>query len=730
LSVHKSPELLAPVGRPENFFAALEAGADAVYIGLPGANARNLSQEASLAEIGAMIAYGRARGKKLYLAANSLIFQKEINKLLHTLAVVAELAPDGLIVQDLGLLYLIGKYFPTLSCHASTLMAAHNGASVRMLAKLGCKRVVLARELTLAEIGAICQRAEVDIEVFIHGAMCFSYSGLCLFSSYLGGKSGLRGQCVQPCRRAYQVSGGGGAGSGQKNRGGYLFSMEDLNGLEAVDALRQAGVKSLKIEGRQRSAHYVATVVAAYRRVLDAAPERLEEEIGQARELLASAMTRKTGDGYFFSPRPEKAISPWHSGNLGRYLGRIHPAKDKSQAGLPPLRLGAPLSVGDRLRLHFEPSGERLAFTVKQELSAGKTGDEVLLNPPQQAAGGWRWIDCYLVDVATEIKKMPELPLKGMAKKIQAVEAKEAARLRELAKQLALSEITAPAPEKTREEARKKPIKQRGKSPGKAAPWPLPWWLRIDSPAMLKQPLPQQPEAIVLDVNPNMMRQIGTLARQFEAGRLIAALPPIILDHQRRNYENILKQLRRLGIFRLQLGHAGQLAMFDLNRWSLAADYTFNLMNALALRQAAALGIAALQLAVEIDKNNLRQAIQGFKRSADGKNSRLGLTIYGWPALFTARLSAPFFAVEKPIISPKNEVFRYHQSESGSRILPLKAFSLIPFVPELAAMGLDYCLIDMRGAAHPRRDMEELARRLGQGKIPEKLSSFNYTATL
>ncbi|MDR0476618.1 MAG: U32 family peptidase [Desulfobulbaceae bacterium] len=720
------PELLAPAGGAENFFAAIEAGADAVYMGLPGVNARNLAKEPRLAEIGAMIGYAHAQGKKFYLAANSLILQKEIKDLLRLLALVTELTPDALIVQDLGLLRLVREHFPSLNCHASTLMTTHSAASVQMFARLGCKRVVLARELTVVQIAAICQRAPVEIEVFIHGAMCFAYSGLCLFSSYLGGKSGLRGQCVQPCRRAYRI--GAGTSVSQKNKGGYLFSMNDLNGLPAINGLRQAGVTSLKIEGRQRSAHYVATVTAAYRQLLDATPERLEEAMGEARELLAQAMTRKTGDGYFFSPRPDKAISPWHSGNLGRYLGRIYAEKSNTSSDLPPLRLTAALAVGDRLRLHPEPSGERLAFTVKtlrlagREVSAGKVGDEVTIHPPKAPEGGWRSIDCYLVDIRQEKKPLPALALPAIEKKLHAAETAKSTWIQNLARRLL------PAPEEDVEKTSPKTLKGK-RSAAHTAPL-LPWWLRIDTAEILKQPLPQPPEAIVFDVGPRMMRQARNLTRRFGSEQLIAALPPVIFDGERQHYEEMLKELRRLGLFRLQLGHIGQLAQFDLGHWRLAADYTFNLMNALALGQAAALGITSLQLAIELDKNALRQAIQALKRGPNLRNIRLGLTVYGWPALFTARLSAPFFAVEKPMISPKNEAFRHRQSQSGSQILPLRPFSLIPHLPELALAGLDYCLADLRSAAHPRKDIEEFIQRLGQRKNFGRLSSFNYAGTL
>ena len=227
-------ELLAPAGNIENFHAAIEAGADAVYVGAPGFNARNLARDLRLEEIGAMIRLCHDRGKKLYVAANSILLEKDLPLVIETLALLETLGPDALIVQDLGLIHLVRRYFPRLKLHASTLMTAHNSQSVRFLAGLGCQRVVLARELTIKEIAAIRSRSEVELEVFIHGAMCFSYSGLCLFSSFLGGKSGLRGRCVQPCRRAYGTSGKGGKGgkSGRGASGGaYLFSMNDLDGL-------------------------------------------------------------------------------------------------------------------------------------------------------------------------------------------------------------------------------------------------------------------------------------------------------------------------------------------------------------------------------------------------------------------------------------------------------------------------------------------------------------------
>jgi len=386
----------------ESFRAGVQAGADAVYVGAPGLNARNLARDLRLEEIAAMIHYCREHGLKLYLAANSLAREQDLPQVIETLSILEELRPDALIVQDLGVIKLVRDYFPGLTLHASTLMAAHNSEAVRAFNDMGLERVVLARELTIKEISAICQKSAVEIEVFVHGAMCFSYSGLCLFSSFLGGKSGLRGRCVQPCRRQYTWEGKGGkvgggkiatkggrrerheSSSGDKggNRGGkgaYLFSMDDLGGLEAVPLLAEAGVASLKIEGRLRTAHYVSHVVRAYRMVMDEVERargegvrdgekpapfdagRFAAVLQEAGQLVEKAMSRKVGPGYFLSPQPLAAITPYHSGNAGLHLGRLDTVRQTKSGIQGSLTLKDELEVGDRLRLHLEASGRQAA---------------------------------------------------------------------------------------------------------------------------------------------------------------------------------------------------------------------------------------------------------------------------------------------------------------------------------------------------------------------------------
>lgn len=393
-------ELLAPAGSLEAFEAAVAAGADAVYIGAPEANARALSRDFSPPELAAMLRYAGGRRVRVYAAMNSLLKEDELDKALATVQLLAGLGIDALIIQDLGLYALCRRHFPDLRLHASTLMGAHNSLAVSRMSAMGFARVVLAREMSLAEIAAIARRSPVELEVFVHGAMCFSFSGLCQFSSYLGGKSSLRGRCVQPCRRQYSW------GEGRRRKSGYLFSMNDLEALELLPELAACGVGSVKIEGRMKSALYVDRVVRAYRLVLDAlaaggaalpaghvplnrklrklgsdpnfpasgqkepgAAARLSGALAQGRELLREAMGRRTGSGFFSLP-PKDLITPAHSGNIGLFIGKI------ARLDGPWATLAArhPLKKGDRLRLHREAGGERQAFTLK-ELAAPAGGD-------------------------------------------------------------------------------------------------------------------------------------------------------------------------------------------------------------------------------------------------------------------------------------------------------------------------------------------------------------------
>lgn len=742
-------ELLAPAGNIENYFAALEAGADAVYVGAPGFNARNLAKDLQLEEIGAMIRYCHGRGKKLYIAANSLILERELPRIIESLALLETLEPDALIIQDLGLIQLVRRHFPRLKLHASTLTTAHNSEAVKTFTRLGCERVVLARELTLKEIAAISAATDAELEVFIHGAMCFSYSGLCLFSSFLGGKSGLRGRCVQPCRRAYATSGKGKKGGPGRSGGAYLFSMNDLTGLEAIPALREAGVASLKIEGRLRSAHYVRTVVAAYRMALDADPGDFHKVLPQAAGLVLQAMSRKITCGYFLSPQPPDAITPYHSGNIGLHLGRAESVKPAGEAFVCTVSLKENLQLGDRLRLHLEPSGERLAFTLKElrlgneavERAAAASMVRIALPAGYRHAKG-DCLDLYKIDSGRSGKvETGDLAIAAVKKDLAKARLRLARRIQSIVWEAWESGIRKDIQEQTGQKRQQGgPIGVRSKKAGAPAKMPLEWWLKTDSLKTLQAKLPFSPDRFLLTYEKVLVGQAGQIKRLL-GGRVrdaIWALPPVIMEQDLAKCRKQLALLIRSGFKCFQLGHISQAELFIGERVHLAADYTFNLLNNQAVVTAGQAGVEAAQLSIEADREALRELIQGYKKTgvqaaskeAARRNIRLGLTVYGSPALYTARLAAPHFPYDRPVVSPKGEAFVIRKKEGYTQTHPLRPFSLLPYLVELRNMGLDYAVVDIAGEQMGGRSLQELHERLaGTGRYA-KLPTFNYLGRL
>lgn len=253
-------ELLAPAGSFETALSAFKAGADAVYLGLDAFSARAQAVNFSERDLRDILAYARAEKRSVYVTFNTLLTDDELPDAVRKLALLEELAPDALIVQDLGVARIVKRCFPGLQLHASTQLAAHNLEGVLALKELGFTRVVLARELPIADIRSIARRCGCEIEVFVHGALCYSVSGLCLFSAMEKRRSGNRGRCAYCCRIPYTDAAG---------KRSLPFSMMDLRLDDRLGELRDAGVVSLKIEGRMKSALYVSSVVKRYREILD-----------------------------------------------------------------------------------------------------------------------------------------------------------------------------------------------------------------------------------------------------------------------------------------------------------------------------------------------------------------------------------------------------------------------------------------------------------------------------
>lgn len=347
-----APEVLAPCGSLEAFFAAMESGADAVYAGLREFSARARAKNFTLGQMARMLAYAHQRGRKIYITLNTLVKEQELPQLVETLAELARLRVDGVIVQDMAVARLVRNFFPSIPLHASTQMTIHNLPGVKLLEEYGFERVVLARELQLTDIASIAAQTSAELEIFVHGALCFCVSGQCHFSSLLGGHSGNRGRCAQPCRRLYS----------HRGKEGYYFSPNDLSALELIPELAAAGVTSLKIEGRMKSADYVAKVVKAYRLMVDGDAATRKETLKAAKELLKDSFGRTPTKGFLASSNPVDIANPWLRGGTGRFSGEVKQARQ----GQISFETRDGLQVGDRLRLQPKSDQAGQAWTLRE----------------------------------------------------------------------------------------------------------------------------------------------------------------------------------------------------------------------------------------------------------------------------------------------------------------------------------------------------------------------------
>lgn len=300
----KVPELLAPAGSYSAFVSAISAGADAVYMGGAKHNARIGAQNFTEEELRRAIFEAHLYGKKVYITLNTLVSDRELDEALDSVEALMNMGADAFIVQDLGLMRAISLAFPQAELHASTQCITHSLDGVNALAKMGARRVVVARELDRDNLSLICRESTVEIEAFVHGALCVCHSGACLFSSLVGGRSGNRGECAQPCRLPYKVKG---------FDGDYPLSLSDLTLSQHLTDLAEMGVSSLKIEGRMKSADYVGSVVRIFRELLDMGRDADREDILSLTKIFSRGGLT---DGYY-------------AGKLGRKMYGVRSVDDK-----------------------------------------------------------------------------------------------------------------------------------------------------------------------------------------------------------------------------------------------------------------------------------------------------------------------------------------------------------------------------------------------------------------
>lgn len=320
-------ELLAPAGNEESFKAAVNAGADAIYMGLGKHNARVMAKNFTLSSYINCIKYAHIRGVKVYLTLNTLLEDEDMKDALELLIKLYEAGLDAVIIQDIGLANIIHDIMPDLHMHASTQMSAYSLEQVKFLESIGFKRVVLARELTLDEIKYITDNTNVEIEAFVHGALCVSVSGQCLLSLAIGTRSANKGACAQPCRMRYTLY----KDDEKMSPKTYLLSKKDIYGLDILDKIIESNITSLKIEGRNKTPEYVALVISTYRKYIDMykKDKKINIDVDDEKNLIQMFNRNGKSHGYLDGIKYKDSITTLSPKNTGLYLGEIIEQKSK-----------------------------------------------------------------------------------------------------------------------------------------------------------------------------------------------------------------------------------------------------------------------------------------------------------------------------------------------------------------------------------------------------------------
>ncbi|NCD25674.1 MAG: U32 family peptidase [Deltaproteobacteria bacterium] len=591
------PEILAPAGDTDSFLAALAAGADAIYCGLKNFSARMEADNFSLTELSALTDLAHAKGVRVHVALNNLLKTPELaqaGRLVHRLA--HQVRPDALIVQDLALPELARQAGFTGELHLSTLANGGTIAGLPHIAALGVNRLVLPRELSIDEIKAIAARcpAELSLEVFVHGALCYAVSGRCYWSSYLGGKSGLRGRCVQPCRRLYQ----------QKNHKLPFFSCDDLS----LDVLVRplAGVDkvtSWKIEGRKKGPHYVYHTVTAYRLLRDAGNDPAQRKM--AVELLDMALGRPGSHYNFLGHRPANPIADREQTGSGHLVAKV---QGGAKAFFSPRE---PLKNGDLLRIGYEDQPGHQTVKIRRDIPKGGRLD-LPRGPGRPAPQG---APVFLVDRRErELRNI----LDGLRQELG--EGRKSA-------------------ESTFAPTLPKPLGAKGPR-GRIKTREMDVW------RALPHRLGNQSEQAVW-LTPGVER---TISKNI-FGRVWWWLPPVIWPGEEKAWTDCLETMTRLGAKQFVLNAPWQLGLFAKpERCTFWAGPMCNTANPLALAALARMGFAGAFVSPELDRD-------GFLELPKTSPLPLGILVKGIHPLCVARIRSEHLRERDPFQSPKGEQF-------------------------------------------------------------------------
>ena len=673
----KKVELLAPAGSPEALDAAIGEGADAVYLGLRSFNARMRTTNFAFNQFEAAVYACHNNSRRVYVTVNTVFEERESDRIYQLLEYLASVGPDGIIVQDAGVAKIAHDHFPSLPLHASTQMNIASVAGCNQLSRAGFKRAVLARELSLEEIRQIRQYTSLELEVFVHGALCISASGLCLFSSYLGGKSANRGQCTQACRRLYESETGK----------GYYFSPDDLELIEYIPDLIMAGVDAFKIEGRMKSAEYVGAVVSAYRLMLDNYEKDGEKAMLKAKAILQSDFARRK-TSFFISGKPEDYIHPEQSGGTGIALGRIRDARtiDGKRWALINSREG--LAERDSVRIHRKDDSGRITtkiLAIRYEVN----GMLLLLDVD------WRQNDeLYLIQTASMTRShKPVLP-------------KNLNRFHKFP-----SNHTAPRPAISRLDGRKLEISFE---PGN--------YILVGKVAHLHAALTFRPKkAMILfnKLNAETMR-LEEKSLPFKRDRLILWLDPYLAESDSTWLSAELDYWLEKGVSLVILNNQAHFSMLRGKKViSIAGPwlYTFNKW---ALAYYIEQGVQAFIPPYEISRQDLYRLTEYLPAQF------FAPIVFAYPDLFRIRADLSRKYDNAKFMDREDNSFRLIGKRDYSVVVPDRPFSLTDLVPNLKKQGFRRFIVDLSNAEPSKGLYRDIARAIEQGSPLPNTTRFNW----
>ncbi len=723
-------ELLAPAGNHEALDAAIGEGADAVYLGLKSFNARMRSSNFAWSQFEAAVETLHKKDKKIYVTVNTLLTEDETDKMFRFLGYLNQVQPDGIIVQDFGIVQMAKTYFPKLKLHASTQMNIASSKAANALSHSGISRVVLARELSLTEIEQINISTSCELEVFVHGALCICESGLCLFSSYLGGKSANRGMCTQACRRLYS------AHTPKGKQEGYYFSPCDLQLIDYVPDLIKAGVSSFKIEGRMKSAEYVGTVVSAYRYVIDNWEKDKKAAIETGKRILANDFSRKKTSFLFVSSNANNILNPNQAGGTGIFLGNIEKVKNfkitqvegKTKEDVSRkvhyvlLKGGSYIpNFGDSIRLHKKDDTGRESWKV-QDLRI--EGNAVWIQIPSNFGIG---DSVYLLQTKSMSKRYSQVLPKNLDKFRKRPGGEKAPILKIYPEGLHKQESLKPVEEKQKNISKQTKNFDRKKllSKSNVDIFPDGFYVQVSSVNSLHTVLSEKPVRVIINLNEDTKKGLelslkGGKPLPFSKREIFISLDPFVPEKTSSELESFLTQLIEEGYTQFIINNPAHIAMLKSKKVNIIAGMYLYAFNRYVLNWLQENNILRFVSPIENSQENLEAVFD------PGMRKQVLIPVFCYPALFRMRFTLPGSYDFLYFSDKQGAEFKAFSTPSASFVLPEKPFSITDRISALEKKGFSKFLIDFSHTEIERSEYRKIIATCKKSGFLEDISRFNW----